>query len=105
MVNLFRYKIEKLISYGGISLALSNLVTSCTSRLNKKFDLDRVECFIKRTPNLGNAAEAFQNALETIQTNIRWTQKNMQPIFDWLKTESTLRTYIYINILILFKSI
>lgn len=70
--------------YSSVSFTLANLVTSCTSRLNKQTDLNRVENFVKQTSNLGPAAEAFKNAIETIQTNIRWTQMNLKPIREWL---------------------
>ena len=67
-----------------MSFTLPNLVTSCTSRLNKPTDLVRVKNFIAQTPNLGPASEAFKNAIETIETNIRWTDINLSAINKWL---------------------
>ena len=64
------------------------MVTTVTSQLNKEIDLARVEDFIRRTPNLGVTTEAFKNAIETIKTNIRWTQKNLKTIQDWLMIAS-----------------
>lgn len=75
-------------SYGSVSYTLPNLVTTVTSQLNKEIDLARVEDFIRRTPNLGVTTEAFKNAIETIKTNIRWTQKNLKTIQDWLMIAS-----------------
>lgn len=41
---------------------------------------------MRRTPNQGSASDAFKNAIETVKTNIRWTQKNLDSIFNWLQT-------------------
>ena len=87
MEEMWDYFIEK---YGSASFTLPNLVTSCTSRLNKDHDLARVEDFVRRTPNLGVTTDAFRNAIETIKTNIRWTKKNLQPIFQWLQDSSNI---------------
>lgn len=70
--------------YGSVSFTLPTLVTSITNRLNTRYDLSRVENFIA-THDLGLTTEAFQKAIENINTNIRWTEKNIQNIKKWLQ--------------------
>ena len=71
--------------YGSVSFTLPSLVDSTTSRLYTLNDLNRVRNFISRTQNLGVATEAFQQALENINNNIRWYEKNLKPILNWLE--------------------
>lgn len=78
---------EFVARYGLASSTLASLATACTYRLNKQFDLIRVESFVARNPdNLGTASDAFEKSLETIGTNIRWTRVNLQSIYQWLQT-------------------
>ncbi len=53
-------------------------------------DLARVQNFVGRTSNLGVAADAFKSAIETIRTNVRWTQKNVKSIYTWLQETTTI---------------
>ena len=61
-------------------------MTGVTQRLNTKYQLKRVQDFIDRTPELGVAKEAFAQALENINTNIRWRETNLEPVTQWLNT-------------------
>jgi hypothetical protein len=66
---------------------LPSLVTTITDRLNTRYDLRRVELFINSN-NLGLTTEAFQKAVENINTNIRWTERNVDSIKTWLKNNN-----------------
>jgi hypothetical protein len=67
---------------------LPSLVEASLSKLNTKNDLKRVENFIKSHPNLGVATAAFQNGLETIKTNIRWLETNLESLKKWFQDNS-----------------
>jgi aminopeptidase N len=73
--------------YGSVSFTLPTLVTSITNKLNTKYDLKRVEYFIA-THYLGVTTEAFQTAVENINTNIRWTERNVENIKKWLQNNN-----------------
>jgi len=67
---------------------LPNLVTGVTQRLSTKLELQRVQDFIARNQNnLGGATEAFSQALENINTNMRWKEKNLQLVHEWLSEQ------------------
>ncbi len=78
------YLIQFNLRYGSVSFTLPTLVTSITNNLNTKYDLKRVEYFIA-THYLGVTTEAFQKAVENINTNIRWTERNVENIKKWLQ--------------------
>lgn len=67
------------------STNLPNLVLSITNSISTLEGLQEVENFIKTTPNLGNAADAFNQAVENINLNIRWRSRNFPLIDAWLK--------------------
>ena len=75
---------QYILRFGRVAFTLSRLVESVTSNLNTKYQLNRVEDFIKRTPNLGIASDAFKQSLENIKTNIRWIETNKNNINTWL---------------------
>ena len=71
-----------------MAFTLPNLVTGVTQRLTSKLDLQRVKDFIARNQNnLGVATEAFSRALENINTNIRWLEKNLLSVHEWLDAQ------------------
>ena len=67
-----------------MSFTLPTLVSNVFNRLNSQFELKKVEDFIKRHPNLAVAKNAFSQALENINTNIRWMDKYFTKIDNWL---------------------
>jgi hypothetical protein len=45
-----------------------------------------VEAFVRaHASNLGLTAASFQSAIETISTNVRWVERNIEPLSEWLK--------------------
>ena len=71
-----------------MAFTLPNLVTGVTQRLSTKLELQRVQDFIGRNQNnLGVATEAFSQALENINTNMRWKEKNLQLVHEWLSEQ------------------
>lgn len=70
--------------HGSTSFTLPSLIESITSRLSSNYHLQRIQDFIKKTPNLGVTEDAFEQAIENININIRWLITNLKPIVDWL---------------------
>ena len=69
--------------YGALSFTLSNLVESILSRLKTKYELSRVEEFMRKA-TLGIATASFEQGVETIKTNIRWLDTNKDGVNTWL---------------------
>ena len=60
-------------------------MSSVTKNLKTKADLRRVQSFIENHSNLGVTIESFKQALENINSNIRWMKNNYEKIEKWLK--------------------
>ncbi|CAF0711353.1 unnamed protein product [Brachionus calyciflorus] len=79
---------ELVQKFGSVSFTLPSLVESITRSLNSNYYLNRINEFVKRNPELGVAAEAFEQAIENIKINIRWKVKNLESIHQWLKSNN-----------------
>ena len=76
---------ELLDRFNSIPFTLNNLVVECFSGLNSKYDLDKIESFILNDSiDLGMTMGSFRQAIEQIQTNIRWMNMNFNLITNWL---------------------
>ncbi|XP_052097491.1 aminopeptidase N-like isoform X1 [Mytilus californianus] len=64
----------------------SFLLGGVTAKFNTEFDLQSIQTFKDSLPNLGNAAAAFDRAIETTRANIKWMESNFQIIKDWLQS-------------------
>jgi hypothetical protein len=72
--------------FNTIPFTLTYLVTDSLSSLNSRYDLSKIEHFLdKNFNNLGIVTETFKEVKETIQTNIRWMDKNFEVVSNWLK--------------------
>ncbi|CAF0998437.1 unnamed protein product, partial [Brachionus calyciflorus] len=78
---------QLLEEFGSLSFTLPNFVDAATSRLSSNYDLERIRQFMRKNSNLGVATEAFNRALENINSNIRWLNKNVLQIKTWLSQE------------------
>jgi len=47
----------------------------------------QVKNFFERYPEAGAGASGRENALNEINTNIKWMSKNQAPIADWLNQQ------------------
>ncbi|CAF0920546.1 unnamed protein product [Brachionus calyciflorus] len=79
---------ELVERYGAFSFTLPTLIDSIIKTLNSNYYLKRLDDFIERAQDLGVAADAFKQAIEKINTNIRWKEKNLDSIHNWLKDNS-----------------
>ena len=69
--------------YGGLTFTLPRFVDAATGLLNTDYDMERIKNFLSRNPNLGIASEAFQRAMENIDSNIRWLKVNLIKFKQW----------------------
>lgn len=72
--------------HGDVSFTLASLVDSITKYLNTNSYLLRLINFVERNSDLGVAQKAFEQAIENVQFNTRWTNKNLEPIKQWLNS-------------------
>lgn len=75
---------ELYSEYGGLTFTLPRFVDAATGLLNTEYDKERIKSFIGKNWNLGIASEAFQRALENIDSNIRWLKVNLVKFKQWL---------------------
>ena len=72
-------------SYGSVSFTLSRLIERVLNNFNNRYELKLVEDFISQHPYLGISEGAFKQSVETININIRWINKNLNLIGNWLE--------------------
>ncbi|XP_056592948.1 endoplasmic reticulum aminopeptidase 1 [Triplophysa dalaica] len=72
------------------SSAISRMVVGVTDQYSTREMLKEVEFFFgSLTQEQGSGLRSIQQALEKIQQNIRWMDKNVLPLKDWLDTQSS----------------
>jgi len=70
--------------------SLSRLIHSVTKKLNTKESLQYIQKFIDRHPDTtGLSTTAFEEAIETITSNVRWMEDNKESVTAWLKAYLT----------------
>ncbi|KAL5020482.1 hypothetical protein ScPMuIL_003374 [Solemya velum] len=70
--------------YGQGSFSFANLISGTTSSFNTEYELKQLADFKDDHPDLGSGARAFDRAIERTKSNIKWMEKNVPPIRDWL---------------------
>ncbi|CAM1325904.1 Uncharacterised protein PB.8118, partial [Pycnogonum litorale] len=73
--------------YKDAIFTLSGIVRSIVTRLNTRFSLDEVKQFYaeqKAKNRLGSTNRAFEQAIETVQVNVNWNERNFESIDSWL---------------------
>lgn len=71
--------------YGLESFTLSNVASTIGETFNTRTELEELENFVSTHPNLGTAARAFQVAIESVRSNVRWMDERYDVIKDWLQ--------------------
>ncbi|XP_058791213.1 aminopeptidase N [Phymastichus coffea] len=89
--NFFRNKWDQLKNYFGTSLiSITSIVKSSTKRINTKYELkDLLEFANEHKEELGSATRAIEQAVEQTEANIRWLERNLANIQDWLNKNVT----------------
>lgn len=68
---------------------LGRLIKSITGGFTTQFQLKQVEAFYKQHPEAGAGTRARKQALENINTNIKWLHNNYNNVQQWLQTWNT----------------
>ncbi len=63
---------------------MPNLVSRVLGKVNTAFGLEKVKQFKQDHPVLGVALPSYNEAVETVSTNVNWLEKNLNPISKWL---------------------
>jgi glutamyl aminopeptidase len=63
---------------------LGRMIPTITSRFTTVSKLNEMKRFFEEYPEAGAGANARIQALEAVENNIKWLQRNQQPIGDWL---------------------
>ncbi|XP_010992272.1 endoplasmic reticulum aminopeptidase 2 [Camelus dromedarius] len=66
------------------SFALRMIISGTTSHFSSKDELQEVKLFFESLKDQGIDLEIFQIVLETISKNIRWLEKNLSTLRNWL---------------------
>ena len=89
ILKLFAKLNALFFSLGGGG-SLSRLIHSVTKKLNTKESLQYIQKFIDRHPDTtGLSTTAFEEAIETITSNVRWMEDNKESVTAWLKAYLT----------------
>lgn len=87
--KIFKWILNVLLEFynrfNTIPFSLSDLITTSLSSINSRYDLSKIDNFLKQNANnLGVVSETFREVKEGIQTNIRWMDKNFILVSNWL---------------------
>lgn len=63
---------------------LGRMIPSITSRFATKLKLAEIRQFFADNPESGAGANARVQAIEAVENNIKWLERNQKPIGDWL---------------------
>ncbi|XP_056008322.1 putative aminopeptidase-2 isoform X2 [Ostrea edulis] len=59
-------------------------ISSISGAFNTKYQLQQLTDFGKAHPDLGRSARAYNQAVEAVQSNVQWMQKNLDTVINWL---------------------
>lgn len=65
---------------------LGRLIPTITGRFTTNSKLNEMKRFFEEYPNAGAGANARVQAIESVENNIKWLQRNQKSIGDWLNT-------------------
>lgn len=76
---------QLLVNFNSIPFTLNNLVVDVLSGFNNEYDLEKIESFMRNEHhNLGMTMSSFNEAVEEVNTNIRWMNSYFDLILNWL---------------------
>ncbi|PSN54388.1 Aminopeptidase N [Blattella germanica] len=84
--GFLRNKWDRVRDYLGSSLfTINSIVRSSTKRINTPFDLSDLMQFSSiHRRELGTATRAVEQAIEQAEANVKWMERNYEPIVRWL---------------------
>ncbi|KAL5020481.1 hypothetical protein ScPMuIL_003373, partial [Solemya velum] len=67
-----------------LPFAMSALFRGIAGALNTPWDLQQLEEFQNKEPDMGSGTRAYNQAIEETKSNIKWMEKNIPVIESWL---------------------
>ncbi|KAJ8733133.1 hypothetical protein PYW08_001431 [Mythimna loreyi] len=81
--NYIRANWQRLRSFVGSLSTINVIVKLVTRRLNQQHEYDELKRFV--TESCSDLGRPVQQVLETISSNVQWTDRNYNTIVDWLR--------------------
>ncbi|XP_069102050.1 aminopeptidase N-like [Argopecten irradians] len=90
--NFVNDKWDYLIQqFGQGQFSFSGIIRAISVTLNTEYNMDQLLQFQRSHPDLSSGRQAFTQALESTETNIRWMRENLHIISDWLDSRINAR--------------
>lgn len=75
-------------TYSGGAFALSGIFSSCGSAIHSRFQLEMLSVFYqKHNKTISAVGRTYKQSVEKAESNIRWKEKNLDRIRDWLNAK------------------
>lgn len=71
---------------------MGNLIRSVATSMNTQVELDQLKSFYETVKaDVGTGKRAFQIAIEEVESNVAWRNRNYKMLDDWLQLERSRR--------------
>lgn len=71
--------------YGKTSFSLGALIRSLSYAMNTQIELNQLTSFYESVKSdVGTGKRSFQNAIEEVETNVQWRNRNYKILEDWI---------------------
>lgn len=75
-------------SYGKTSFSLGNLIRSVSTSMNTQVELNQLMNFYETIKSdVGTGKRSFQIAIEEVESNVAWRNRNYKIIEDWIQQQ------------------
>lgn len=87
------YHYRQKISYGKTSFSLGNLIRSVSTSMNTQVELNQLQNFYETIKaDVGTGKRSFQIAIEEVESNVNWRNRNYKILEDWIQEERNQRS-------------
>jgi aminopeptidase N len=74
--------------YGKSSFSMGSLIKSVAGSMNTQLELDQLKAFYESIKgDVGTGKRAFQVAIEEVESNVNWRNRNYKKLESWLQKE------------------
>ncbi|XP_060075201.1 aminopeptidase N-like [Ylistrum balloti] len=73
--------------FGGGLFSFSGLISGLSSKFNTDFDIQQLNDFLEKNPDMGSGTRAFKQAIEKTTSNVRWMNENYGKVETWLRSQ------------------
>ncbi|XP_069102239.1 aminopeptidase N-like [Argopecten irradians] len=71
--------------YGAGSFSFSGLISGLSSKFNTEYELEQLNDFMEKHPDMGSGTRAFKQAIEKTSSNVKWMSENYNKVETWLQ--------------------